>query len=224
MLSMSFFIVPGFENIDHGEVRRILDLVQSVIAFSQGQPLHKKAIGRITKKLGSRMSGSILFPGGSSVLFAWRFPIEKIGAVVVKPYYNGTITRLLIHYFTQIDYLQTYTDKDFLSPNGKVILLNIPQVVGFAKIETFNREFPTLLVEEALGESIQANPTLIRQVSEIVRRMALKGLIFDFYPSNWKLHGKKLTYVDLLSSNKLKNLRERITQLLEKIESQTAKM
>ncbi|MFW9779928.1 MAG: hypothetical protein ACFFE8_13815 [Candidatus Heimdallarchaeota archaeon] len=221
---MSFFIVPGFENVDHGEVRRILDLVQSVIAFSQGQSLDKKAIGRITKKLGARMFGSELFPGGSSVLFAWRFPIEKLGAVVVKPYYSGTITRLLIHYFTQIDYFQTYKDKEFLSPNGKVILLNIPQVVGFAKIETFNREFPTLLVEEAVGESIQTNPTLIRQVSQIARQMASEGLIFDFYPSNWKLHGKKLTYVDLLSSNKLKNLKKRITQLLEKIESPAARM
>jgi hypothetical protein len=220
MLQSSFFITPGFEKVDHGEIRRILDLVQGIIAFSQGQPLNKAAVGRITNKLGARMGDSKLFSGGSSVLFAWKFPINEIGAVVVKPYYSGTLTRLLIHYFTQIDYLDTYGGVRYSDPNGSALFLSIPRVVGFAKIESFSREFPTLLVEEALGESILTKTMLIRKISQIVRQMALEGLIFDFYPSNWRIHGKKLVYVDLLSSNQLKNLKERITKLLEKIESQ----
>lgn len=222
MSPTSFFLVPGFEQLPPGEIRNKLDLVESIVAFSQGHPLDKAAVGRISEKLGLRMGDSKLFAGGSSVLFAWSFPIDEIGAVVVKPYYSGTLTRLLIHYFTQIDYLPTFRDLNLTLSNGEVFILSVPQVVAIAKIETLAQEFPTLLVEEALGESIHTHPALIRQMSQVARQLAQKGIIIDVYPSNWKLHGEKLAYVDLLSSNELKNLRERITWLVEKLESKNA--
>ena len=71
------------------------------------------------------------------------------------------------------------------------------------------------------GESIQKDPPMIRTVSQVSRDLAKDGIISDPYPANWKYFDSKtkdkIAYIDLLSSNQLRNVNERIRDLIEAI-------
>jgi hypothetical protein len=68
---------------------------------------------------------------------------------------------------------------------------------------------------EVLGETIHKNPNFIALTSKLARKLGKKGIIMDPYPSNWKFADNSgdiiLSYIDLMSSNTLKNLKERIS-------------
>jgi len=98
MSQISVFIFPEYKNqISSRALQKRLELVESIIAFSKDKNLSSKDIERINKKLGSRMRGTKLYPGGSSVLFGWSFSFDKIGPIILKPYYNREISALIIH-------------------------------------------------------------------------------------------------------------------------------
>ncbi|MFX1282385.1 MAG: hypothetical protein ACFFB5_01975 [Promethearchaeota archaeon] len=177
-----------------------------------------KAIGQISKKLGSRMRGTKLYPGGSSVLFGWSFSFDKIGSIIIKPYYNREISALIIHYLTRQDFVNEFQNLQFQLENEEIQII-IPKVVGLAHIKTFSRFYPVLMTTEAPGEPAQMHPSLIKHISGLARDLAQKGIICDPYPSNWKIsfiNGERIIqYIDLLSSNKLKNVHSRIADLLK---------
>ena len=88
MASTTFSIFPEFKGkISDQLVKERLDLVSSVIAFSKGHYMDIYKIKLIRGKLGEKLKGSTLYPGGSSVLFCWGFPFQQIGPVLFKPYY-----------------------------------------------------------------------------------------------------------------------------------------
>lgn len=221
MSNISFFLFPKFKNqIEKESIRKSLDLVKSIVGFSKGKRLGQKDIHRITKKLGSRMKGTRLYAGGSSVLFGWSFNFEKIGFTIIKPYYSRELTALIIHYFTSKDFRKEFQEIRFEFENRE-IKVTIPDVVGLAKIETLSRFFPVLIMMEATGETIQA-PSLIRNITHITRDLAQKGIICDPYPSNWKISFNEdkgiVQYIDLLSSNQLTNIHNRIVELIQSLD------
>jgi len=222
MSHIPFFLFPEYKNqISSGEMQKSLGLVESIVGFSKGRSLSREAIDRISQKLGGRMRGTSIYPGGSSCLFGWSFFFDKIGSIIVKPYYNRELTALIIHYLTWQDFVDDFQDKQF-QLDDKEIQVMLPEVVGFAKIETFSRFYPVLMTTEAAGEAIQPYPSLIRDVGTFTRDLAKKGIISDPYPSNWKIsftegHGI-IQYIDLLSSNRLKNVHKRISELLKGFE------
>ncbi|UCE13927.1 MAG: hypothetical protein JSV04_01820 [Candidatus Heimdallarchaeota archaeon] len=218
MSNIPFFLFPEFKNqIEKESVRKSLDLVESVIGFSKGKCLGQKDILRITEKLGPRMKGTRMYAGGSSVLFGWSFNFEKIGFTIIKPYYSRELAALIIHYFTSIDFKKEFQEIDFKFEN-KEIKVTVPKVVGLAKIGTLSRFFPVLIMMEATGETIKT-PSLIKNITQIVRDLAQKGIICDPYPSNWKIsfddNQGNVQYIDLLSSNKLTNIHSRIAELVQ---------
>ncbi len=202
-------------------VEKCLDLVESVIGFSKGKPLTRENTDQITKKLGSQMSGTRFYPGGSSVLFGWSFYFEDLGQIIIKPYYRREITALFIHYFTLQDFTP-YLDEIQLKFRSSRIKITIPKVIGFAKIKTFTGEYPVLITSEFLGDSIYKNPSFIALTSKLAKKVGNKGIIMDPYPSNWKYTVKNgeiiIAYIDLLSSNLIKNLKNRISELIKNYE------
>ncbi|MFX0016332.1 MAG: hypothetical protein ACFFB2_01480 [Promethearchaeota archaeon] len=180
--------------------------------------MSNKTIERITEKLGSRMEGTTLYPGGSSVLFGWSFPFKKIGSIVIKPYYNREMTALMIHYLTWQDFIKEFQDLQ-IKLKGKDIRVIIPAIVGLAKIETFSRFYPILMTIEAPGKPAQMYPSVIKNIGTLARDLGQRGIICDPYPSNWKIsfvNGQGIIqYIDLLSSNQLKNVHSRIAGLLK---------
>ncbi|MHA2224729.1 MAG: hypothetical protein ACXAC8_05970 [Candidatus Hodarchaeales archaeon] len=222
MSQISFFLVPEFKNqISHGTMRNSLDLVESIIGFSKGNSLNQDNIDRITIQLGKRMKGTRLYPGGSSVLFGWSFFFKNIGNVIIKPYYKRRMTALLIHYLTVKDSQNKLQNRQ-LRITSRKFSLKIPDVIGFAKIETFSQSFPALITFEVLGESIHKRPALIKIISRLSRDLAKNGIIVDPYPSNWKYNpannARSIHYIDLLSSNRLIDARKRIAELIQNIE------
>lgn len=222
MPHIPFFLFPEYQNqISSKILQKNLDLVESIVGFSKGKSLSRDAIDRIAQKLGTRMKGTTLYPGGSSCLFGWSFLFHKVGSLIIKPYYSREISALIIHYLTVQDFHDDFQNMRF-QLNNKDIQVTLPKVVGVAKIETFSRFYPVLMTTEATGEAIQAYPSLIRQVGTFTRDLAKKGIISDPYPSNWKLsltgsHGT-IQYIDLLSSNRLKDVQLRISELIKGLE------
>jgi hypothetical protein len=218
MSRIPFFLFPEYKNqLSSGTLQKNLDLVESIVGFSKGKSLSREAISRISQKLGARMKGTTMYPGGSSCLFGWSFPFD-IGSVIIKPYYSRELSALIIHYLTWQDFVCEFQNMQFQF-NDKEIQVMLPEVIGVAKIETFSKFFPVLMTMEAAGEAIQAYPSLIRKVGTFTRDLAKKGIISDPYPSNWKLtfadnHGI-IQYIDLLSSNRLENVQNRISELLK---------
>ena len=222
MSSIPFFLFPEYKNqISAGELQKTLGLVQSIVGFSKGRSLSQEAINRISQKIGVRMRGTTLYPGGSSCLFGWSFPFDKIGSIIIKPYYNRELSALIIHYLTWQDFIHDFQDMQFRL-DDKEIQVMLPKVVGVAKIETFSRFYPVLMTTEAAGEAIQPYPSLIRDVGAFTRELAKKGIISDPYPSNWKIsfsgNNATIQYIDLLSSNRLENVQKRIAELLKGLE------
>ncbi len=215
MSSISTIFLPEVNNqISIERIKSNLNLVESVIGFSKGKCLTREDVERITKKLGPRMSSTRLYPGGSSVLFGWGFNFENIDPIIIKPYYSREFPALFIHYFTLLDFNHYFEDfKDRLQ--SLRISIEIPRVIGFAKINTLTRNFPVLMTLEVLGETIHKNPSFIALTSKLARKLGKKGIIMDPYPSNWKFADNKgdiiLSYIDLMSSNTLKNLKKRIS-------------
>lgn len=222
MSRLSFFLFPKFkEQISVETAKKSLDLVESIIAYSKGNRLNFDEINRICKKIGSRIKGSRLYSGGSSVLFGWSFQFGNVGSVIIKPYYNRQLTQLIIHYLTVKDCVQNL-DKLQFEYNEKLYQIQIPQVIGLAKIISSSRIFPTLLAEEVIGETIQGQTPLIKEVSFLVRDLAHQGFICDPYASNWKtsvIKGQRIIhYIDLLSSNRIPEVKKRIADLLQNLE------
>ncbi|MHA2245090.1 MAG: hypothetical protein ACXADY_08985 [Candidatus Hodarchaeales archaeon] len=221
MPQIPYLIFPEFKDqLSASSVKNRLGFIESIIGFSKGKSLSRDEINRITDRLGTRIRGTRLFPGGSSVLFAWSFPFDRIGSIIMKPYYNREISALLIHYFTFQDFILDFQGLQF-QLSGKEIQVTVPEVVGLAKIETLSRLYPVLITKEAPGESIQTHPPLIKAISNVARGLAQKGIICDPYPSNWKVSFSNdqgvIQYVDLLSSNRLKNVHDRIAELLQSL-------
>jgi hypothetical protein len=222
MSIISAIILPEFQvQIPSEGIKKYLDLVGSVVGFSKGKPLARDNIDQITKKLGSHMHGTRLYPGGSSVLFGWSFYFENIGPVIIKPYYTREITALFIHYLTLQDF-DPYLDEIQLKFQSSRIKIAIPKVIGFAKIRTLAQEYPVLLTSEVLGDSIHKKSSLIALTSKLAKKVGKKGIIMDPYPSNWKYTVKNgeiiIAYIDLLSSNLIHDLKNRISALLEDYE------
>jgi hypothetical protein len=217
MMSHPFLLFPKYKDqISDDSITKALDLVESIVAYSQGNRINREEINRLLEKIDSRMAGTRLYPGGSNILFGWGFDLENIGSVIFKPYYNRHLTQLIIHYFTVTECTQY--DKRF-SHNNSDYEIKVPEVIGLAKIESSSRSFPTLMTREVIGGSLKNQPLLIRKISDVSRRLALQGFICDPYGSNWKIidanNPKIIYYLDLLSSNTLKNVKERIAALLE---------
>ncbi|MFX0182351.1 MAG: hypothetical protein ACFE95_04630 [Candidatus Hodarchaeota archaeon] len=221
MPRFSFFLFPEFKNqISIKTVKKSLDLVESIIAYSRGNRLNSDEINRICEKIGSRIKGSRLYSGGSSVLFGWSFQFGDVGSVIIKPYYNRQLSQLIIHYLTVKDCVQNL-DKLQFEYNAKLYQIQIPHVIGLAKIESSSRIFPTLLAEEVTGESIQGQAPLIKEISFLVRDLAHQGFICDPYGSNWKISEIKdkriIHYIDLLSSNRIPDAKKRIADLMQNL-------
>lgn len=216
----SFLLFPEFKNkLSHDTIREALDLVETIIIYSKGKSLHVDEIEKIKSKLNSRMVGGYLYPGGTSVLFGWSFQF-KIGRIIIKPYYNRELAQLIIHYFTAKDCAKDLL-KVRLIINNEEFQIKIPEIIGIAKIRTFPKDFPTLLAREVRGESIQGYPQFIKHISNAARDFALQGIICDPYASNWKFSRSKnksiIHYIDLLSSNRLLNIKKRISNLIQNL-------
>jgi hypothetical protein len=163
------------------------------------------------------MIGTRFYPGGSSVLFGWGFNFENMQPIIVKPYYTRELPALFIHYFTLQDF-DHYLEEFQVRFESLRIKINIPSVIGFAKIPTITRTYPVLLALEVIGDTIHKNSGLIALTSKIAKKLGNNGIIMDPYPANWKFSVKDgeiiISYIDLLSSNRLKNIKGRITEIL----------
>ena len=222
MTAVAFNIFPDFQSqIPNQLVKERLKLVSSIINFSKGCFLDAKKIETMKKKLGTKLKNSTLYPGGSSVLFCWGFLFQYDLRVLFKPYYTRELSQLLIHYLSVEDFVNAIGNID-LPPVLCDYHIKIPKVVGIATIEALSRTFPLLLVEEVKGESIRNNPPLIKCISKITVKLGQKGIICDPYTANWLSYtnkeGKVLSYIDLLSSNALTNVTERISELINSLE------
>ncbi len=222
MPHIPYLIFPEFKDqISASSIKNRLGFIESIVGYSKGNSLSRDDINRITKRLGPRMRGTRLYPGGSSVLFGWSFPFDQIGSIIMKPYYNREITALLIHYFTYQDFVLDFQNLQFQIKDTE-FCITVPKIVGLAKIGAFSRFYPVLIMMEAAGESIKPHPFLIKKIAEVVRDLAQKGIISDPYPANWKItfiEGQGIVqYIDLLSSNRLKNIHGRITELVKHFE------
>ncbi|MHA2238977.1 MAG: hypothetical protein ACXAB2_11485 [Candidatus Hodarchaeales archaeon] len=221
MTTEAYSIFPKFQGlISEAFIERNLDLVSSVINFAKGELLNQSKINQIEKKLGNKLKGTTFYPGGSSVIFGWSFPFSNDLNVMFKPYYSRELTQLIIHYLTIDEYFLSIEKIEYTVGNLK-LSLTTPKVIGVAKAEILSRTVPILLVEEILGESIKDDPDVIKTISQVSRNLAKDGIISDPYPANWKYFDNKtkdkIAYIDLLSSNRLKNVNERIRQLIDAI-------
>ncbi len=222
MCPLTFSIFPEFkENYSYYALQKNLELVESVVHFSRGQFMGPEKIELIKEKLGKKLKGTRFYPGGSSVLFGWSFPSEQVGRLMYKPYYKRHLTQLLIHYFCIGEFVTSLKEID-LEPDMQKIHFMTPKVIGIAKIEAFEKEFPTLIVEEVQGETIKKDLHLVKAISHITKNLGLKGLICDPYPANWKYYSdqdkKHISYIDLFSSNTLKDINARIAKLINQLQ------
>ncbi|MHA1992927.1 MAG: hypothetical protein ACW97Z_00135 [Candidatus Hodarchaeales archaeon] len=218
----TFNIFPEFKkNYSYYALQKNLELVESVVQFSRGQFLGPKKIELIKEKLGKKLIGTQFYAGGSSVLFGWSFPSEQVGRLMYKPYYSRHLTQLLIHYFCISDFLTTIK-KINLEPELKEYRFITPKVIGIAKIEAFDKEYPILIVEEVQGDTIKEDLTLVKAISHLTKKLAKSGLICDPYPANWKYYSNQdrqhISYIDLLSSNMLKDINSRIASLIQQLQ------
>ncbi len=222
MLKISSVVFPAYRDlIDSDLLRTRLNLVQSIIFFSKGRFLTAKDIGSIERKLGSKMGGSKLYKGGSSVLFGWSFDFPNMGRIIIKPYYRRELSQLVIHYLTTLDCVRDIRNLDFSIDNTEYEI-SVPEVIGIARIENLSYSYPVILAREIEGEAIHARTKLVTKISSLIRDIARTGIICDPYPANWLVrsegHIQKVYYIDLLSSNVLKNVHTRISELITQLE------
>ena len=220
MNHLSYTLFPEFKSlISESLLKNNLRLVSSIINFSKGSFLDQNKINLISEKLGQKMKGTRLYPGGTSVLFGWGFTFPKIDGVMIKPYYSREIFQLILHYLSISDFLVTV--KNLEKSAKHLIRIKIPKVIGVAMIDALDRNFPVLIMEEVKGESIQGNLPVIKEISKCVRDLARNGIICDPYPANWKYSSMKeqsaISYIDLISSNCLTNVHNRIAELLSSL-------
>ncbi len=223
MTNISFVLFPEYKLvISRNSIKKCLDLVESIVNYSQGRNLDKRTIEQIKEKLKSRLEGIRLYKGGSSVIFGYGYQFEKVGPVIIKPYYKRDLIQLIIHYLTLEDSKRHFNDKLLESDDKTFFQVAIPDLIGIAQIETYSRVFPTLIVKEIIGDSILQHPYLIKYISNFSRDLALNGVICDPYASNWILETlkseKTIYYIDLLSSNCLQNVNQRISDLIKQLE------
>ena len=219
---IAFNIFPAFQSrVSEVLVKKRLELVSKVINFSQGEFLHYNKIDLLKTKLREKLKDSTLYPGGSSVLFGWAFPCKHIGSIMFKPYYARELAHLIIHYLSIEDFFSALKNIDLKSTLGEYIV-TVPQVIGLATIEILDRKFPVLIVEEIKGESLKNNPSLIKCVSRVAVKLAQEGIICDPYTANWLSYTRedkiKIAYIDLLSSNILTDVNEKILELISSLE------
>ncbi len=60
-------------------------------------------------------------------------------------------------------------------------------------------------------------PNVMSMIGDVCRSLALRGFIVDLYPANWRVNPSEpvliLEYIDLINSNKINNVKERIAGL-----------
>jgi len=217
MINPAFSLFPEYkEKISKEVLSKYLILVESIINYSKGNHLNQEKIDLIKEKLGDKMEGTFLYPGGASVLFGWSFEIETFGSIIIKPYYNRDFSQLLIHYLTALDIKKESQLRNF-QYDKKIYHISIPITIGLAKIVTYQKIYPTLITSTVKGENLTNYPQLIAKISIIVREFARNGIICDPYPTNWKLVKTKaqnlIYYIDLLSSNKLCDVNTRLSEV-----------
>ncbi|MHA1973846.1 MAG: hypothetical protein ACTSW1_12690 [Candidatus Hodarchaeales archaeon] len=222
MSHFSYLVFPEYKNrISDKVIVKCLDLVEGIVNFSRGKNLSSEEVKKITSKLGEKMSGSILYPGGASTLFAWSFVIHQFANIIIKPYYNRQITQLIVHYLIYQDFRNEFRKLSF-EAGGEIYRLAIPASIGIANIKTFEHSFPTLMTTEIVGETIKSQPILIGKISSLVRKLGYQGIICDPYPSNWKvvpMNGEKFVfYIDLLSSNTIRDINRRMSELVKNLD------
>jgi hypothetical protein len=222
-VSVKINIFPDFrDKLSDIDLKRNIDLITSVINYSKGNFLNKQKIVLIEEKLGEKLEGTRLYPGGSSVLFGWGFSFKECGNVIFKPYYSRDLSHLIIHYLSVSEFYKALK-KTKLHEILSSIDLKIPEVIGLAKTETFNRTFPILITEEMGGDTIMGNILLVKSISQIAKHLARKGVICDPYPANWKyctVQGNQcISYIDLLSSNLLFDATNRIGELIQSLQN-----
>jgi hypothetical protein len=220
MNHISYALFPEFKFlVSESFLENNLKLVSSVISFSKGNFIDQKKINLIINKLGHKMDGTRLYPGGTSVLFGWGFTFPKIDGVMIKPYYSREIFQLILHYLSISDFLVAI--KKIEKSTKRMIRIKVPKVMGIAKVKALNRNFPTLIMEEVMGDSIKGNFPAIKEISQSVRDLAREGIICDPYPSNWKYLSNKerniVSYIDLISSNSLTDVNKRVAELLSSL-------
>jgi len=220
MNHLSYTLFPEFKSlISESLLKNNLKLVSSIVNFSKGNFLDLNRINLISDKLGQKMKGTRLYPGGTSVLFGWGFTFPKIDGVMIKPYYSSEIIQLILHYLSISDFLVNV--KNLEKSEKNIVRIRVPKVIGIAKIDALNRNFPVLIMEEVRGESIKGNFPVIKEISKFARDLARNGIICDPYPANWKyLNDKEQTvicYIDLINSNCLTDVNKRIAELLRSL-------
>ena len=220
MSNLSYALFPEFKSlISESSLENNLKLVSSIINFSKGNFIHQNKINLIINKLGHKMDGTRLYPGGTSVLFGWGFTIPKIDGVMIKPYYSREIFQLILHYLSKSDFLVAI--KKIEKSTKRMIRIKVPKVMGIAKVEALNRNFPVLIMEEVMGDSIKGNFPAIKEISLSVRDLAREGIICDPYPSNWKYLSNKerkiVSYIDLICSNSLTDVNKRVAELISSL-------
>ena len=220
MNHLSYALFPEFKSlISESLLENNLKLVSSIINFSKGNFIDQKKINLIINKLGHKMDGTRLYPGGTSVLFGWGFTFPKIDGVMIKPYYSREIFQLILHYLSISDFLAAI--KKIEKSTKRTTRIRVPKVMGIAKVDALNRNYPVLM-EEVMGDSIKGNFHAIKEISQSVRDLAREGIICDPYPSNWKYlsneERKFVSYIDLICSNTLTDVNKRVAELLSSLE------
>ncbi len=213
--NISFGIFPEHRNdIDESVIQTFLGLSESMVRFTRGKPFTKETIQLLQEKLGSRLNGK-LYPGGKDILFAWSFQCGK-KRVVIKPYFNKDLATLVLHHLTIDEYgrVLTVTLNQALQDH---IIIELPLVIGFAKIATSSYSIPVLITTESTGEPLMNFPNVVGMLGDVCTSLAKRGFIVDLYPANWRVNPSEpvlvLEYIDLINSNKIKNVKERIASL-----------
>ena len=213
--NISFGIFPEYRNdVDETVIQTFLGLSESMVRFTKGKPFTKETIQLLQEKLGSRLGGK-LYPGGKDILFAWSFQCGK-KKIVIKPYFNKDLASLILHHLTIDEFgsILTVTINQTLQDH---IIIEIPPVIGFAKIATSSYSIPVLITTESAGEPLMSFPNVMSMIGDVCRSLALRGFIVDLYPANWRVNPSEpvliLEYIDLINSKKINNVKERIAGL-----------
>lgn len=206
-------IFPEYkDHIDETIITTYLNLSENIIRLSGNKHLTKETINQIKENWRPFFNGT-LYPGGQDVFFAWSFK-TGMNQIILKPYYKKELMALILHYLTTEDLGNILT----CTINQKLITVKIPPVIGLATITTEANLVPVLITLESVGEPIMKYPQIIRLLGEVTKKIAPKGIILDLYPSNWRFHPSKsgvvVEYIDIINSNKLSNIKERIEALL----------
>lgn len=215
----TFGIFPEYrKEVDETVIKMFLSLSESIVRFTKCTPLTQEIVQLLREKLGKKLTGT-LYPGGKDTLFAWNFKCgEK--KLVIKPYYNKDLASLILHHLTIDEFGNILTTTLNQTPQDYVIV-EIPPVIGFAKIETASYSIPVLISRESIGEPITNFSQIVGMLGDVCKSLALRGFIINLYPANWRFDPAEsvivLEYCDLINSNKIKNVEERITALIQSL-------